>query len=381
MLSSRFASSSNTSVSSFTANFCSAFLLSSIRFASSSQKPSLYSRLGVPTSASTDEIKKVFKKKALECHPDIIQSSTTMTRSEKAKAEAEFRSIAEAYETLSNDQKRKKYDQQHGLGVTAAAARGVSTQQQQEGKSDQKKSTAAKRTPSMKRPSYYSGPATSSSTTKKSSPSSGKGKSSPFLSKDAQRVFKEAFEGKSVHDVLFANAYSSKYGGSAKDVKKETHEQKEKQTQDPFPGGEQIKGTEMWQKFMQGSKEELAKQFKEKFPHADPKNYAFGLRKSFHLSPDEPPSNKFPFRPCPNLRLPETVHPGDEVQPIEAQQINFDADQVDRVSLSPARGFKDGHNERGEFEKLDDPDEYGRTLKNYRLPTNEGMVWSMRRKW
>ena len=79
-----------------------------------------------------------------------------MTRAEKAKAEAEFRSIAEAYETLSNEQKRKKYDQQNRFSTTSKTAT-----THQEGKSSTKKSSGA----GVNRASYYSGP---SSTTKTS---------------------------------------------------------------------------------------------------------------------------------------------------------------------------------------------------------------------
>ena len=61
--------------------------------------PDYYKTLGVPRTASTDEIKKAFRKLARKYHPDAGGS------------EAKFKEINEAYEVLSDDKKRKLYDQ------------------------------------------------------------------------------------------------------------------------------------------------------------------------------------------------------------------------------------------------------------------------------
>uniref|UniRef100_A0A5S6R4J7 DnaJ homolog subfamily B member 9 n=1 Tax=Trichuris muris TaxID=70415 RepID=A0A5S6R4J7_TRIMR len=60
-----------------------------------------YARLGVKRGASEQEIKRAFRKLALKYHPD---------RNKEPDAEAKFREIAEAYEVLSDPQKRKTYD-------------------------------------------------------------------------------------------------------------------------------------------------------------------------------------------------------------------------------------------------------------------------------
>lgn len=57
-----------------------------------------YDILGVSKSATQDEIKKAYRKKAIEHHPD------------KGGDEAKFREASEAYETLSDDSKRQQYD-------------------------------------------------------------------------------------------------------------------------------------------------------------------------------------------------------------------------------------------------------------------------------
>src|SRR5450432_1700888 len=62
-----------------------------------------YESLGVPRTASADEIKKSFRKLARLYHPDVAK--------DKKKSEEKFKEINEAYEVLSDAGKRKKYDE------------------------------------------------------------------------------------------------------------------------------------------------------------------------------------------------------------------------------------------------------------------------------
>lgn len=62
-----------------------------------------YEILGVPRTASDDEIKKSFRKLAREFHPDVAK--------DKKRAEEKFKEINEAYEVLSDPAKRRKYDE------------------------------------------------------------------------------------------------------------------------------------------------------------------------------------------------------------------------------------------------------------------------------
>lgn len=72
-------------------------------------KTDYYDILGVSKSASTDEIKKAYRKQALEWHPD-------RHKDDKEAAEKRFKEINEAYQVLGDPQKRTSYDQFGGAG-------------------------------------------------------------------------------------------------------------------------------------------------------------------------------------------------------------------------------------------------------------------------
>jgi DnaJ family protein C protein 7 len=64
-----------------------------------------YKILGVTKDASDAEIKKAYRKLALQYHPDKNQDTE-----KKDQVEAKFKEIGEAYQCLSDPQKRRRYD-------------------------------------------------------------------------------------------------------------------------------------------------------------------------------------------------------------------------------------------------------------------------------
>ncbi|XP_077555107.1 dnaJ heat shock protein family (Hsp40) member B6 mrj isoform X1 [Haemaphysalis longicornis] len=73
-----------------------------------------YAILIIPRNASTDDIKKAYRKLALKWHPD-------KNPDKKEEAERRFKEISEAYEVLSDDKKRKVYDRYGKEGLNGSA--------------------------------------------------------------------------------------------------------------------------------------------------------------------------------------------------------------------------------------------------------------------
>ena len=80
------------------------------------EKRDYYEVLGVEKSATADEIKKAYRKKAIQYHPDKNPGDK--------EAEEKFKEAAEAYDVLSNPDKRARYDQFGHAGMSGAAGNG-----------------------------------------------------------------------------------------------------------------------------------------------------------------------------------------------------------------------------------------------------------------
>lgn len=80
------------------------------------EKKDFYHLLGVSRSATPEEIKKAYRKLAMQYHPDKNPNNK--------KAEEKFKEISEAYETLSDEQKKQSYDQFGHAGIDGSFGAG-----------------------------------------------------------------------------------------------------------------------------------------------------------------------------------------------------------------------------------------------------------------
>src|SRR5208282_1948737 len=73
-------------------------------------KRDYYEVLGIPKTASADEVKSAYRRLARQHHPDVSKES-------KKIAEEKFKEISEAYEVLADAEKRRRFDQMGFSGV------------------------------------------------------------------------------------------------------------------------------------------------------------------------------------------------------------------------------------------------------------------------
>lgn len=78
------------------------------------EKRDYYEVLQIERSASGDEIKRAYRQLARKLHPDVNQDN-------RESAEEQFKEVSEAYEVLSDDQKRQVYDRYGHQGLGSAA--------------------------------------------------------------------------------------------------------------------------------------------------------------------------------------------------------------------------------------------------------------------
>nr|CCM17502.1 Putative DNAj-like protein [Leishmania guyanensis] len=171
--------------------------------AASTSKLSYYRNLGVGTDATPQEVKAAYHQLALKYHPDVAEEA------HKAHAEMLFRRVSEAYEALSDPVRRRAHDAELGIQThcnqqpSATAATGaLSAANAQTGtRADSPAGGAQSLSASARR--RKSTASTTSSTSSTAYQQQHRRYRKPFVRGDANRVFADAFDGKTLDEILF----------------------------------------------------------------------------------------------------------------------------------------------------------------------------------
>lgn len=83
------------------------------------ERPNYYAILGVHREATPEELKKAYRAIAFECHPDRQKDKTP---EEQAAALSTFKAASEAYQILTDPDKRARYDRGDDIALFGASA-------------------------------------------------------------------------------------------------------------------------------------------------------------------------------------------------------------------------------------------------------------------
>jgi curved DNA-binding protein CbpA len=325
-----------------------------------------YAKLGVPVTATEAELKSAYRKRALECHPDVVAPG------DKSSAEAEFRRISEAYSVLGDPRQRPLYDRSIGVAIVEhpdTAGRPVAT------------ATPRKQTPTQaRRPSSplrsTSPGARAQSPGRPPSPGRGRwtlgGRPGGMVRGEADAVFRAAFQGKTIHDVVFAARYAKKYG---RDKPAAAGAAPGRRGDGLAKSGSDL-GRESADEAIQTTAEDIARLYETKYKFVDPKLVRIHLTTNAG-EPAEPPSSYMPFRPFHGVPPPPGVIAMPDPQaeaPVQlkaSEDFRIEVDEREWRDLALPAGYAQDASESAVFAKRD--------RKAHHEPHNLGMLRSHRR--
>lgn len=194
-----------------------------------------YARLGVDDAATAADIKAAYRRRALQCHPDVVSEGT-----KKSAAEAEFRLVSESFQVLSDPSQRATLDEALLKSGRRSKKQAKEKQQARAAKMQAARASGAPTAQSAEdgeRVSLRKPPVATPKRHTSSSSSSSAKRRSPFVRRDADRVFEEAFEGKSLQDILFSLEFERRHGNRSSSSRNSTKKAQQQQQQSSAAGG------------------------------------------------------------------------------------------------------------------------------------------------
>ncbi|CAG9578299.1 DNAj-like protein [Leishmania major strain Friedlin] len=175
--------------------------------AASTSKLNYYRNLGVDTDATPQEVKTAYRQLALKYHPDVVEET------HRAHAEMLFRRVSEAYEVLSDPVRRRAHDAELGIQTRRKQQPSATAPAGAPSAANAKAGTRAGSPAGGARPSSAfaerrkhtssTASSTSSTTFQQQQQQQRRRYRKPFVRGDANRVFSDAFDGKTLDEILF----------------------------------------------------------------------------------------------------------------------------------------------------------------------------------
>ncbi|KPA83113.1 putative mitochondrial Dnaj-like protein [Leptomonas pyrrhocoris] len=296
-------------------------LHTSYRFTSSSAasaaprpgQHSFYHVLGVDTDATPLEVKASYRQLALRFHPDVADEE------HRTQSEVLFRRVSEAYEVLSDPVRRRAHD--HELGIqtrrkqgTAAAAAGASSSSSTSAARARKPTGAAGNGSARKK--HKASPASGASARQRQQQQSSRYRK-PFVRGDANRVFADAFDGKTLDEILF-DVQRRRRQAAATERRASTSAAT---TQTPASSSSSSSTLPESALDHDARLRHVMEEAAESFARKAQRQYGHGILRHIHAAasslpegPAPPPARYMPFRPFVGMEVPAGVQTPPEPQ-------------------------------------------------------------------
>lgn len=189
---------------------------------------------------------------------------------------------------------------------------------------------------------------------------------------EADQVFREAFQGRTIHDIVFAARYAKKYGRDGSTARSATHRA------DGLAKSGADLTRESPEEAMQTTAGEVARMYETRFKHVDPKLVKVHLTTNAG-EPAPAPAAHMPFRPFAGTQLPPGVTAA--TAPVAEPAVELKDTDEFRVEVDE-RGWRDLNLPKGYgADVLDSPTYAKRLARNHADLYNQGMLCSARRPY